>query len=73
MSKLVTEISHKELIHAWATLMDMSMTLDTLMEKAGSGKAVEIIRFIDDKVKRAVEPLEACIYSIEKQNPDQFG
>jgi NAD(P)H-hydrate repair Nnr-like enzyme with NAD(P)H-hydrate epimerase domain len=73
MSKLVTEISHKELIHAWATLMDMSMTLDTLMEKAGSGKAVEIIRFMDDKVKRAVEPLEACIYRIEKQNPDQFG
>ncbi len=72
MSTLVTEISHKELIHAWPPLMDVSMTLDTLMEKAGSGKAGEIIRFMNDKVKRAVEPLKACIDRIEKQNPDQF-
>ncbi len=73
MSKLATEISHKELIHAWAPLVDVSMTLDTLMEKKGSGKAGEIIGFMDNKVKRALEPLTECIERIEKENPDQFS
>ena len=73
MSKLATEISHEELIHAWAPLVDVSMTLDTLMEKKGSGKAGEIIVFMDDKVKRALEPLKACLDRIEQANPDKFS
>jgi len=73
MNKLTTEISHQELIHAWAPLVDVSMTLDRLTEKAGSGKAGEIMEFMDDKVKRALEPFEACINRIEKANPDNFG
>jgi hypothetical protein len=73
MSKLATEISHEELIHAWVPLVDVSMTLDALMEKAGGGNAGEIIGFMDDKVKRALEPLQACLDRIEQANPDQFG
>ncbi len=73
MSKLATEISHEELIHAWAPLMDVSMTLDRLIEKTSGGNAGEIIVFMDDKVKRALEPLKACLDRIEKENPDQFS
>jgi hypothetical protein len=73
MSKLATEISHAELIHAWAPLMDVSMTLDRLIEKTSGGNAGEIIGFMDDKVKRALEPLQECIERIEKENPDQFS
>ena len=73
MNKLTTEISHTELIHAWAPLFDVSITLDKLIEKVGSGKAGEIIGFMDDKVKRALESLEECIGRIETENPDQFG
>ena len=72
MTKLATEISHEELLHAWAPLMDVSMTLDRVKEKAG-GKAGEILGFMDDRVKRALEPLQECIEIIEKENPDQFG
>ena len=72
MNNLTTEISHTELIHAWAPLFDVSITLDRLKEIAG-GKAGEIIGFMDDKVKRALGPLEECIARIEKDNPDQFG
>ena len=72
MNNLTTEISHQELIHAWAPLADVSITLDRLKEIAG-GKAGEIIGFMDDKVKRALEPLEECIGRIEQANPDKFG
>ncbi len=39
----------------------------------GSGKAGEIIVFMDDKVKRALEPLKACLDRIEQANPDKFS
>ncbi len=73
MSKLTTEISHKELIHALAPLVDVSMALDRLVEKVGGGNAGKIIGFIGDKVKRALEPLKECIERIEKENPDHFS
>ncbi len=73
MIKLTTEISHKELIHAWAPLVDVSMTLDRLTEKAGGDNGDDLIGFMDDNVKRALEPLKACIERIEKENPDQFS
>ncbi len=68
-----TEISYDELMHAWAPLADVSMALDKIRENAGNGKADEIIGFMDDKVKRALEPLQECIDRIEKENPDQFS
>ena len=64
-----TEISFDELIGAWAPLADVSMALDKLMEKTDN----EIIGFMDDKVKRALEPLVKCIHRIEKENPNQFS
>ncbi len=73
MIKLTTEISHDELKHAWAPLVDVSMALDRLVEQGGGANAAEIIRFMDNKVKRVLEPLEACIERIVKENPDQFG
>jgi len=73
MSELTTQISHEELVHAWAPLVDVSMALDKIREQAGSGKAGEIIGFMDDKVKRALEPLRECIDKIEKENPDHFS
>ncbi len=54
---------HEEFIHASAPLVDVSMTLDKLKKKAGSGKAGRIIGFMDDKVKRALEPLKECVDS----------
>ena len=66
-----TEISFDELIGAWAPLADVSMALDKLMEIAGGDN--EIIGFMDDKVKRALEPLVECIDRIEKENPNQFS
>ncbi len=73
MSKLTTEISQKELIHAWAPLVDVSMALDRLTEKAGGGNDGDIIGFMDDKVKRAMVPLKECMDRIEEENPDQFS
>ncbi len=73
MIKLTTEISHKELIHAWAPLVDVSMTLDRLMEKAGSDNADDIFGIMDANVKQAMEPLTECIERIEKENPDIFS
>jgi len=70
MSELMTQISHEEPVHAWAPLADVSMAFDKIREKAGAG---EIIGFMDDKVKRALEPLQECIDKIEKKNPDQFS
>ncbi len=73
IDKLTTEISHKELIHALSPLVDVSMTLDRLTEKAGGGNGGDIIGFMDDNVKRALEPLKECIERIQKENPDQFS
>ncbi len=70
MRELTTQISHKELIDAWAPLVDVSMALDKIREKAGAG---EIIGFMDDKVKRALEPIQKCVERIEKDTPDQFS
>jgi hypothetical protein len=71
--EMKTEISHKELIHACAPLIDVSMTLDRLTAKAGGDNADDIFGFMDDNVKRALEPLKTCIERIEKENPDQFS
>ncbi len=66
-----TEISYDELINAWAPLVDVSVALDKLVEKAGN--AGEIVGFMDDKVKRAMVPLKECMDRIEEENPDQFS
>ena len=66
-----TEISYDELINAWAPLVDVSMALDKLVEKAGG--AGEIVGYMDDKVKRAMVPLKECMDRIEEENPDQFS
>ncbi len=68
-----TDISYDELMHAWAPLVDVSMALDKLVEKAGTGNADAIIGFMDDKVKRAMVPLKECMDRIEEENPDQFS
>ncbi len=73
MRELTTQISHKELIDAWAPIIDVSRTLDMLMEKVGGGNAGEIFGVMDDKIKRALQPLQECIDRIEKENPDQFS
>ncbi len=73
MSNLTTEVSYDELIHAWAPLVDVSMTLDKLVEKAGGGNAGEIVGFMNDKVKRAMVPLKECMDRIKEENPDQFS
>jgi hypothetical protein len=72
-NEMKTEITHDELIHAWAPLTDVSMALDKIREKAGSSTASEIIGFMDDKVKRALQPLQECIGRIERENPDIFS
>ncbi len=61
MSELTTEISHEELIGAWAPLMDVSMAFDMMKDKLGDGFANEVFGQLDDKVKRALEPLKECI------------
>ena len=68
-----TEISFDELMNAYAPLVDVSMALDKVREKAGNGSAGDIVGEMDDKVKRALEPLKECIERIEKENPDQFS
>ena len=68
-----TEISYDELISAWAPLADVSMSLDKIKEKAVNGTAGEILGFIDDKVKRALEPINECLDRIMEENPDQFS
>ncbi len=73
MSKLTTEISHKELIHAWAPLVDVSMALDKIVASTSTGDAGKLIGFIDGNVKRALEPLQACLDRLEKENPDKFS
>ncbi len=73
IDKLTTEISHTELIHALSPLLDVSVTLDRLTEKVGGDNGDDLIGFMDDNVKRALEPLKECIERIEKENPDQFS
>ncbi len=73
MKWLRTKISYDELIQAWASLADVSMALDKIREKAGNGSVGDIVGEMDDKVKRALEPLKECIERIEKENPDHFG
>ncbi len=68
-----TDISYDELINAWSPLVDVSMALDRLVEKAGTGNAGEMVGFMDDKVKRAMVPLKECMDRIEEENPDQFS
>ena len=55
--------------------IDSNLDLETVgeIDTAGDGNAGEIIGFMDDKVKRALEPLKECIERIEKENPDQFS
>ena len=67
-----TEISHEELMNAWAPLIDVSMTLDRILEHVG-GDAGPTIGFMDDKVKRALEPLEEYLDRIQEENPSAFG
>ena len=73
MSELTTEIKYEDLMQAWAPLVDVSMALDRIREKAGDGTAGEIIGFMDDKVKRALEPINECLDRIQQENPDQFS
>ena len=65
-----TEMSYDQLISAWAPLADVSRALDRIVEKAGNGDVGEIIGFMDDSVKRALEPLKECIERIEKENSE---
>ncbi len=73
MTNLKTEVSHTELIHVLSPLLDVSATLDILVEKAGSGNAGETLGSMDANVKQAVESLTECIEKIEKENPSAFG
>ena len=73
MKELTTQISHKELIDAWAPICDVSMTFDRMKDKLGDGFANELFGFMDDKIKRALQPLQECIDRLERENPDQFG
>ncbi len=68
-----TEISYDELMCAWAPLVDVSRALDEIVASTSTGNASKIIGVMDEKVKRALEPIKECIERIEKENPDQFG
>ncbi len=68
-----TEISYDELMCAWAPLVDVSMALDEIMASTNGGDASKIIGGMDEKVKRALEPIKKCLDRIEQENPDQFG
>ncbi len=70
MNKVTAEISHEELMHAWAPIADVSTMLDKIK---AAGVDDEIIVVMDDKVKRALEPLKECSHRIEKENPDRFS
>ncbi len=66
-----TQITYKDLMNAWAPLIDVSMTLNRILEQAG-GDAGPTIGFMDDKVKRALEPLEENLDRIQAENPSAF-
>ena len=53
--------------------MDVSMTLDKLKEKVGSGNGRETLNFMDVKVKRTLEPLEKCIVWNRNEKPGTLG
>ncbi len=67
-----TQITYEDLMNAWAPLMDVSMALDRILEQV-SGDVGATIGFMDDKVKRALEPLEECLDRIQEENPSAFG
>ena len=66
-----TQITYNDLMKAWAPLMYVSMTLDRILEQAG-GDAGPAIGFMDDKVKRALEPLEEYLDRIQEENPSAY-
>jgi len=68
-----TEISYDELMHAWAPLVDVSMALDEIVASTGTGNADKMIWTMNDKVKRALEPIKECMDRIEEENSDQFS
>ncbi len=72
-TSMVTQISYDELLHAWAPLADVSIVLDKCLEKAGTGLYGKMIGAMDDKLKRALEPIKECLDRIEEENPDQFS
>jgi len=73
MRELTTQISHEELIDAWAPIVDVSRTLDRIIGKVGGGNVGEILGIMDAKVKCALEPLQACIKRLEAENPKHFS
>ncbi len=73
MKELTTEISHDELMHAYAPLVDVSIAFDEISASTGTGSGGKIIEFFDGKVKRAMIPLKECLDRIQKENPDQFS
>ncbi len=66
-----TQITYKDLMNAWAPLIDVSMTLNRILEQAG-GDAGPTIGLMDDKVKRALEPLEEYLDKIQDENPSAY-
>jgi len=66
-----TQITYKDLMNAWASLKNVSMTLDRILEQA-DGDAGPTIGIMDDKVKRALEPLEKYLDRIQEENPSAF-
>ncbi len=66
-----TQITYKDLMNAWTPLIDVSMTLDRIREQAG-GDAGPTIGLMDDKVKRALEPLEEYLDRIQEENPSVY-
>ncbi len=66
-----TQITYKDLMNAWAPLIDVSVTLDRILEQAG-GDAGPTIGIMDDKVKRALKPLEKNLDRIQEENPSAF-
>ena len=68
-----TEISYDELMCAYAPLVDVSRALDEIMTSTNGGDAGKIIGAMDEKVKRALEPIKECLDRIEEENPDQFS
>ncbi len=68
-----TEISYDELIHAWAPLVDVSRAMDEIMASTNGGDAGKLLGAMDEKVKRALDPIIECLDRIEDENPDQFS
>ena len=67
-----TQITYEEAMNAWAPLTDLSMQFDRILART-CDDARGSIELMDDKVKRALEPLEKLIDRIEEENPSSFG